>query len=541
MAQQHTCTLVTCFYPIKSKFPSTQYLVWARTYMQLDAPIVLFTTPELVDTFRSMRDAAKPLHVVSLPFEELDMWVAHKDAWIAHHALDPEARIHTPELYTVWAQKPVFVERAIALNPFNTQHFFWCDIGAFRGELNATIRASFPSTRYLPHDRILLSAVNECTATDWVTEDFSRSNRIVGGLWGGGIAGCRAWSAAFQRTLRRYFAEGKFAGKDQSVMLSTYMSDTTLATVVRPTIPFDPTHVWFFLTQLCSDLSMDYALEPSYIGGFKQPIVSAHLMGGLGNQMFQIAMAYVYASHNHGALRLLRTKVEPDGRDMYWDSTLIRFRPYLVNTLPSLRLVYDPANHTYVKLPDLDATGIYFNGYWQTPKYFESHRAELRALFSPPQTTVSELRKKYKELLDIKDRVIVVHARRTDYLKSEHNIRYHGPLDVDYYKRAIQHIATHVKNPVFLLSSDDNMFWLDAIPSIPALQTSPFYILADEDDVRTLALLQQFRQFVIANSTFSWWAAWLADAKIVCAPAKWYGPDGPSRYEDLYDSSWVKL
>ena len=522
-----SCTLVTCFYPIKSKFPSTQYLAWARTYMQLDAPIVLFTTPELVDTFRDMRDAAKPLHIVPLPFEELDMWVAHKDAWIAHHSLDPEARIHTPELYAVWAQKPVFIERAIDLNPFGTQHFFWCDIGAFRGELNATIRASFPTARYLPHDRILLSAVNECTATDWVTEDFSRTNRIVGGLWGGGIAGCRAWSAAFQRTLQRYFTEGKFAGKDQSVMLSTYMSDTTLATVVRPTIPFDPTHVWFFLTQLCSDLSVEYALEPSYIGGFKQPIVSTHLTGGLGDQLFQIATAYVYASRNHGALRLLRAKVQ---QGTYWDSTLIRFRPHLVNALPSLKVLYEPANHTYAPLPDLPAAGIYFNGSWQTPKYFESHRAELRALFSPPQSTLSELRKKYSDLFKIKERVVVVHAQRTG-----------EKLDVDYYKRAIHHITALVKDPVFLLCSDDNMFWLDAIPSIPALQTSPFYILADEDDVRTLAFLQQFRHFAIANSTFSWWAAWLADAKLVCAPAKWHSRDGPARCEDIYDPSWVKL
>ena len=63
------CTLVTAFYPIRSKFPSDTYMIWAKTFLSLDAPIVLFTTPELEDTFRKMREG-RPIVIITSPFED---------------------------------------------------------------------------------------------------------------------------------------------------------------------------------------------------------------------------------------------------------------------------------------------------------------------------------------------------------------------------------------------------------------------------------------------------------------------------------------
>jgi hypothetical protein len=139
--------------------------------------------------------------------------------------------------------------------------------------------------------------------------------------------------------------------------------------------------------------------------------------------------------------------------------------------------------------------------------------------------------------LDNKHNVVVVHARRTDYVINQHKIDYHGPLPVEYYTKAINNISQHIKNPMYLLVSDDPSFWDGVINE--SKQLSNKFILDDENDVNTLALLQQFEYFIIANSTFSWWAAWLSEnTKKVIAPSKWFGPLGTQNYKDIYMPLW---
>jgi len=144
------------------------------------------------------------------------------------------------------------------------------------------------------------------------------------------------------------------------------------------------------------------------------------------------------------------------------------------------------------------------------------------------------INEKYNHLLEKRKCVIVVHARRTDYLKY---IEIHGPLTVDYYKEAIKRMCQNVNNPILLLSSDDSQFWMDISKDIPELNAYNVYIIND-NEINTLTLLQQFQYYIIANSTFSWWAAWLANAKKVIAPSKWFGPYGPTKYSDIYVPSW---
>jgi hypothetical protein len=268
------CTLVTCYYPLKSKYPSEQYLRWASDFLKLDASIVLFTTPELAGLFKEIRSKAHPVndhysfHLVEQRFEDLDAWV-YKTQWIQHHGMDPERDNHSPELYAIWAQKAFFVKRAIDLNPFGTNYFLWCDIGAFRNGLDPVIQTSFPSVRHLPADRILMSSVgpslpgDNTVRSDGIRGDFMRVNRIVGGLWGGGSLGCIRWLHTYKDMLERYFAAGRFAGKDQSVMLSAYLEDRTSALIVKSTVP--NIDIWFFLTHLCSNRAVQYELDASYI------------------------------------------------------------------------------------------------------------------------------------------------------------------------------------------------------------------------------------------------------------------------------------
>jgi hypothetical protein len=265
-------TLVSAFFPIRSKFPPEYYLQWGRTFLQLSAPLVLFVDAALEDAVKALR-GSRPTYIVPMAFDDLDTWVLYMDKWIANHAVDPEKDIHTPELYAIWAQKAFFVEQAVHLNIFKTEYFFWCDFGAFRNPaINPVILTSFPSSQHLEPDRILFQSIQDLTPADTMVRPDGipcerigphwNKDRIVGGLWGGGAAACLRWKQAYQAMLEEYFAAGRFAGKDQIVMLSAYVKDPSLGVVVRCTrSQVDP---WFFLEHLLSSEPNVYEENPTY-------------------------------------------------------------------------------------------------------------------------------------------------------------------------------------------------------------------------------------------------------------------------------------
>ncbi len=282
------------------------------------------------------------------------------------------------------------------------------------------------------------------------------------------------------------------------------------------------------------------------------PIVSVRLKGGLGNQMFQLASAYAMARLGGGVFCTSREKPEPDSRPtMYWDTMLTAWKPFLLDgpIPPNLYLVAEQSATTYMGVPvQIPKPGICLDGYLQSPKYFGTPEivAEIRHLMSAPAKILDEVKTDYSFLLDpsVRKRVVVVHARRGDYLKAADC---HGPLTAKYYKAATERMleTEAVKDPIFLLVSDDQTFWHLVWHDVPAFSThTTIFLKSDETDVRTLTLLQQFNYFILANSTFSWWAAWLANRGSegsVIVPAKWFGPTGPSDYEDIYEPHWIRL
>ena len=271
-------------------------------------------------------------------------------------------------------------------------------------------------------------------------------------------------------------------------------------------------------------------------------IVSVNIMGGLGNQMFQLATAYAYAKQNNGNLTVLRNKKEADGRSLYWDNMLYRFQEFLVDKLPEgLEQWRESGATEFSIIPSLPLNGLFLNGYLQSAKYFgdATIQEEIKELFKPSHTIMCNIQSRYNILLKNKERIVVVHARRTDYLKNQDIINYHGPLSIDYYNEAINKMSNEIEDPIFILAADDSSFWSSVINELPQLNNRNIYIIDDDNEIRTLALLQQFQHFIIANSTFSWWAAWLSkDTKKVTAPSKWFGPTGPQNYKDIYIPSW---
>jgi hypothetical protein len=264
------CTVVTAFYPIKSKFSKNQYLLWGKTFMKLKSPIIIFTEEYLIKELQELREN-RPIKFVPLSFEELDTWILYKDKWIENHKIDPEKSYHTPELYAVWAQKAFFVEKAINFNYFNTQYFFWCDFGAFRNtNIDNIVLDTFPQIKYFKDDKLLLEGIGNLEKNDNMIDNDGiplphtwNKVRLVGGLWGGSINACLKWKYLYQSMLDNYFKNGRFAGKDQTVMLSTYLKNPESAIVIKVPNSYilDP---WFFFQYLLSDLDMPFIINDTY-------------------------------------------------------------------------------------------------------------------------------------------------------------------------------------------------------------------------------------------------------------------------------------
>jgi hypothetical protein len=130
-----------------------------------------------------------------------------------------------------------------------------------------------------------------------------------------------------------------------------------------------------------------------------------------------------------------------------------------------------------------------------------------------------------------KEHVVIMHSRQTDY-QTYRDI--HGPLDITYYVRALAKMTHDVPHPFIVLCGDDNQFWNQMKLPFP-------HMILEESDINTFALLQQFNHFIMSNSTFIWWCVYLADAKNVIVPEKWFGPAGPQLYEDIYEPNWVRI
>ena len=249
--------------------------------------------------------------------------------------------------------------------------------------------------------------------------------------------------------------------------------------------------------------------------------VSIECAGGLGNQLFQIATAYAYSRRYKSTLYISNKKHDP--RPFYWDSILEKCKQFVTKTMPESSSWHEASACIYTEIPY--RLNISLHMYFQSSKYFNDYKDEIKELFSGTYTLPEHLQK----WIEQKERVVIIHARRTDYLRNQDIINFHGPLTPDYYMNAVDRIKTIVDNPIFILISDDPSYWNQC-----NIENS---VILEEDDITTFRFIQHFYYFIIANSTFSWWGAWLSSYRKVIAPKKWFGPTGPN-HQDIYEADW---
>ena len=259
------CTIVTAYFNIVSKRGIDIYMEWGALLLKMEAPIVIFTTPNYYERFVNMRGNL-PISIRQIQFDDIYMWKTYKDKWQEHYKIDQEMRYHSPELYAIWANKGIWLNDVATENPFSTDFFMWCDFGLFRNATTALkMIPSFPSlVERFPKDKILFSIVYKFQPEDFIVKneipgDFTLDgndykDRIAANVWGGDKVACKRWKDSYEIMLNKYFKAGLFAGKDLGVMASTLIENPSLGELVESTLQHD-SHgdIWFFLQDLLSN------------------------------------------------------------------------------------------------------------------------------------------------------------------------------------------------------------------------------------------------------------------------------------------------
>lgn len=192
---------------------------------------------------------------------------------------------------------------------------------------------------------------------------------------------------------------------------------------------------------------------------------------------------------------------------------------------------FDPAV-TVLKPP------VYLSGFWQSERYFGDIADVLRREFTPSEPLDPQNAAIASQIRAVD--AVSIHVRRGDYVTSERTNRAHGTCSLDYYHRAVEFMAARVGVPhLFVFSDEPEWAQRHLYFNLPTtyVATNP-----SSSGFRDLQLMSGCRHHVIANSSFSWWGAWLNSSpdKIVVAPKRWFN-ELQHDTRDLVPEGWIRI
>lgn len=255
-------------------------------------------------------------------------------------------------------------------------------------------------------------------------------------------------------------------------------------------------------------------------------MISAELNGGLGNQMFQIATTYVLALQNGdqcGFNFANKPMFQGQWGNAYRRNIFKKLRPLPPRWRPVY--IYRERGLGYQRIPYYKK--MLLRGYFSDERYFGDYRKEIVKLFSDEET-IKLMRESYYPLLK---NSASYHVRRGDYMQFPD---VYVTLGEDYYGAALKHIESRHKIENILVFSDD-IQWCKENLSDPRMT-----FVEDQPDYMDLYLMSLCDHNIMANSSFSWWGAYLNTNpdKIVCAPRIWFKDKGPANAEHLFCKNW---
>ena len=279
-------------------------------------------------------------------------------------------------------------------------------------------------------------------------------------------------------------------------------------------------------------------------------MIIAKVTGGLGNQMFQYALGRHLGIKHNTIFKMDLTHFKIIQTE--WTAN----RPYDLTMLKIQQNVATPEEIAQVKANNvviavdvnnfefdekylLAPDNTYFQGFWQSEKFFKDIEDVIRKDFEF-NFELSEKCTPLKERIESCN-AVCIHVRRTDYINHRETNEFHGVCGMDYFNKGIQYIRERVENPHFFVFSDDVGWCLDNFTD-KNLFTVVYHDNAGDKSKYHFMLMTLCKHYIISNSSFSWWGAWLNPSKdkIVIAPGQWFRDPRPNT-RDIIPENWMKM
>jgi hypothetical protein len=284
-------------------------------------------------------------------------------------------------------------------------------------------------------------------------------------------------------------------------------------------------------------------------------VITANLMGGLGNQLFQIFTTIAYGIDQQRKIIFPYTDVLTTGkiRNTYWESFLMNLKHFTTTVIAELEQYphYRERSFRYEPIPSISQSHVKLYGYFQSYKYFEKYEDQLFKMIKLDKQ-LATVKIEYSQLFNHIDNTISMHFRLGDY-KLHPNM--HPIMPFYYYYDALDHIISTRKNyddmctiRILYFCEKEDIEQVNVI--INKLKMQPLFsnfafIKVDDsiEDWKQMLLMSCCNDNIIANSTFSWWGGYFnrMPNKIVCYPSTWFGPASNNVVDDLFPSSWHKI
>lgn len=294
-------------------------------------------------------------------------------------------------------------------------------------------------------------------------------------------------------------------------------------------------------------------------------MVIVELKGGIGNQLFQYATGIALAEFHKTSLKVdIRNLDKPDivlgtyrtYKLKYLDNPPViateselenipqqnSLLSSLVNKINPIKnqVVFKEKSFGYSASIFKTRPDVYLKGNWQSEKYFKQYEATIQQKLSFDDFHISEhtrsLLKRIKETNSI-----AVHIRRGDYVSNKIANDVLGTLPIKYYQSAFEIIRSKTNAELESFIFSDDMLWTKE--KLSFLKNKTFVELEDKErDIAEFHLMSKCKHNIIANSSFSWWAAWLNKNpdKIAIAPKRWFNK-GPQDTQDLVPENWLRI
>lgn len=255
--------------------------------------------------------------------------------------------------------------------------------------------------------------------------------------------------------------------------------------------------------------------------------ISCNLMGGLGNQMFQIAAIHSIGLNNN--LEPIFEKIYESPplsfpRPVYWNSVFKKINVVNNDKYNKIQFInYNIQNNNYIPFKLAHNKSYRLTGYFQNPNFFREYHDNILDLFKLDNKYNTIINNIYNDINKNNLVTVSIHVRRTDYIKLQH---IHYLQNMEYYINAINYIENNDKRDKLYLIFSDDLNWCKN--EFNKLKINCIYIDKNEKeiskDVLDMYLMSKCNHNIITNSTFSWWSSYMNinNDKIICAPKQWF-------------------